>query len=62
MLPKEVQQQYEHKESVYQIGWSHGKEMMSEGQPDFSKGSYYANPQYDDPVDGDSDLVAQCKC
>lgn len=29
--------------SLYSIGWSHGKEQIA-GQPDYSKGSFYANP------------------
>lgn len=31
-------------ESLYSIGWSHGKEQLAVGNPDFAKGSYYANP------------------
>ena len=31
-------------------GWSHGKEKL-EGRPDTSKGSFYANPQFDRPFD-----------
>jgi hypothetical protein len=36
-------------ESYYQVGWSHGKEILSDRttgtrQPDIYKGSYYANP------------------
>ena len=34
-----------------------GKE-KAEGKPDLSKGSYYANPQYDEPV-SDPDLIAK---
>ena len=30
------------------MGWSHGKEHYG-GLPDFSKGSFYANPEIDDP-------------
>lgn len=33
----------------YAIGWSHGKEQFN-GKPDFSKGSFYANPEYDSPL------------
>ena len=33
-------------ESMYSIGWSHGKEMLG-GQPDTAKGSFYAKP-FDD--------------
>jgi len=42
--------------SFYSVGWSHGKEMMSEGKPDLAKGSFYANPLYDRPVD-DEELI-----
>jgi hypothetical protein len=35
--------------SYYSVGWSHGKEVLSTtGQPDWNKGSYYANPLTDD--------------
>ena len=30
----------------YIVGWSHGKEKF-EGKPDYSKGSFYANPVYE---------------
>lgn len=49
-LPEDVKAKYEHPESYYAFGWSHGKERL-QGRPDFSKGSFYANPQYDRPVD-----------
>ena len=32
----------------YSVGWSHGKEHFA-GEPDFSKGSFYANPEIDTP-------------
>jgi len=50
-LPEEIKNKTVHKESFYSFGWSHGKEMMAEGKPDLSKGSYYNNPQYDVPFD-----------
>lgn len=31
-------------ESMFSIGWSHGKEVLSSGQPDTAKGSFYAKP------------------
>lgn len=34
--------------SNYQVGWSHGKEVFADGKPDVAKGSFYANPLYDD--------------
>ena len=36
--------------SKYQTGWSHGKEIF-DGKPDFSKGSFYANPLMITPDD-----------
>jgi isopenicillin N synthase-like dioxygenase len=48
-LPESIKQKYENKESYYSFGWSHGKEMMSAGKPDLSKGSFYNNPTYDQP-------------
>jgi len=50
-LPNEIKLKTEHKESFYSFGWSYGKEMMSKGVPDTSKGSYYANPINDTPFD-----------
>jgi isopenicillin N synthase-like dioxygenase len=35
--------------SKYMFGWSFGKEIVN-GKLDFSKGSFYANPQYDTPT------------
>ena len=40
----------------YRVGWSHGKEKMSEGKFDFAKGSFYANPLHDRPVDDEVSL------
>jgi len=51
-LPDEVKEKYSHPESFYSFGWSHGKEKL-QGVPDKSKGSYYANPQYDRPIEDD---------
>ncbi len=48
-LPEATRAKYEDKGSHYSFGWSHGKEMMSEGRPDLSKGSFYNNPTYDQP-------------
>lgn len=56
-LPDEIKEKYVHKESYYSFGWSHGKEKL-QGKPDVSKGSYYANPQYDKPVE-DPELIAK---
>lgn len=54
-LPDSVKEKYVHASSYYSFGWSHGKEKL-QGKPDLSKGSYYANPQYDKPVD-DEELI-----
>ncbi|KAG2436404.1 hypothetical protein HXX76_006708 [Chlamydomonas incerta] len=49
-LPEDLRRRYEDEESHYSVGWSHGKESLSSGQPDTYKGSYYANPLVDDPL------------
>lgn len=54
-LPDEVKNKYVLAESYYSFGWSHGKEKL-QGMPDYSKGSYYGNPQYDRPVE-DEELI-----
>jgi isopenicillin N synthase-like dioxygenase len=51
VLPEETQSKYEDVKSSYSFGWSMGKEKLEGGKPDLSKGSFYANPQYDKPVD-----------
>lgn len=56
-LPEEIKAKYVDEASKYSFGWSHGKESL-QGVPDASKGSYYANPQYDKPVD-DEDIIAR---
>jgi hypothetical protein len=43
LLPDSVKAKYEHADSLWSFGWSHGKERL-QGRPDFAKGSYYANP------------------
>ena len=55
-LPDAVKAQYEHPISHYQFGWSHGKEQLSQGQPDLAKGSYYANPLHDRPFQAEADM------
>lgn len=57
LLPDEVKEKYVHKESLYSFGWSHGKEKL-QGNFDVSKGSFYANPQYDRPVE-DEEVIKQ---
>ena len=56
-LPDKVKEKYVHEDSFYSFGWSHGKEKL-QGKPDLSKGSFYANPQYDRPID-DEKIIAQ---
>jgi isopenicillin N synthase-like dioxygenase len=57
-LEPEKQRKYEHPQSYYSVGWSHGKESMAKGVPDFSKGSYYFNPIVDRPTE-DAELIAK---
>eukprot|EP00455_Lapot_gusevi_P057131 TRINITY_DN963_c0_g2_i1.p1 TRINITY_DN963_c0_g2~~TRINITY_DN963_c0_g2_i1.p1 ORF type:complete len:390 (+),score=114.52 TRINITY_DN963_c0_g2_i1:72-1172(+) len=57
-LPEEIKAKYEHPQSFYSFGWSHGKESMSKGKPDLSKGSYYANPSIDVPFE-DENLIRE---
>ena len=49
-LDEESKRKLEHPESMYNVGWSHGKEKMGD-EPDFAKGSFYANPMYDKAAD-----------
>ena len=49
-LPDDVKSQYADRTSTYNFGWSHGVEMLANGQPDRYKGSYYANPLLDIPT------------
>ena len=57
-LPEDVKLRYEHVASHYNFGWSHGKETFNR-KPDLAKGSYYANPLFDEPFGSDPDLVAK---
>lgn len=54
-LPANVKEQYEHPQSWFSFGWSHGKEKL-EGHPDVAKGSYYNNPVLDVPTT-DAELI-----
>mmetsp|Transcript_9044 Transcript_9044/g.13545 ORF Transcript_9044/g.13545 Transcript_9044/m.13545 type:complete len:384 (+) Transcript_9044:98-1249(+) len=47
-LDNMTKKKYEHKQSFYSFGWSHGKEKL-QGHPDYSKGSYYNNPLTNTP-------------
>ena len=58
-LSEETKKQYEHPSSTYSFGWSHGKEELTKGKPDWSKGSYYNNPLYDDPFQSQPEMIKQ---
>ncbi len=55
-LPAEARARCEDPESSYNFGWSHGKEALAGGRPDVHKGSYYANPLYNE-VTADPELM-----
>jgi hypothetical protein len=47
--PPESLHKYEDRESLYNVGWSLGKEVLQSGVTDSSKASFYANPLRDTP-------------
>jgi len=47
-LPKESLAKLEDEKSLYNAGWSHGREKLGD-KPDFAKGSFYFNPLCDKP-------------
>lgn len=47
-LPPDALAALEHEPSLYNAGWSHGKEKLGD-KPDFAKGSFYFNPLSDAP-------------
>lgn len=47
-LPKEELSKLEDPKSLYNAGWSHGKEKLGD-KPDYAKGSFYFNPLSDAP-------------
>jgi isopenicillin N synthase-like dioxygenase len=47
-LPENVLQSLEHQESLFNSGWSFGKEKLGD-KPDMKKASFYFNPLSDDP-------------
>ena len=49
LLPSEELTKLELPEVGYAVGWSHGKEKFM-GEPDVSKGSFYANPETNHPL------------
>eukprot|EP00698_Gefionella_okellyi_P004848 TRINITY_DN14482_c0_g1_i1.p1 TRINITY_DN14482_c0_g1~~TRINITY_DN14482_c0_g1_i1.p1 ORF type:complete len:389 (+),score=91.79 TRINITY_DN14482_c0_g1_i1:59-1225(+) len=46
-LPADAKTALEDPESMWNAGWSHGKEKLGD-EPDFAKGSFYNNPLYDE--------------
>ena len=54
-LSSDITNKYEHEKSFFSVGWSHGKELF-QGIPDYSKGSWYANPKIDEPTT-DKELI-----
>lgn len=44
-----LEDQLTDEKSMYNAGWSHGKEQLKKGQPDFHKASFYFNPITDVP-------------
>mmetsp|Transcript_20751 Transcript_20751/g.48185 ORF Transcript_20751/g.48185 Transcript_20751/m.48185 type:complete len:360 (-) Transcript_20751:68-1147(-) len=57
-MPKDTLSKYELESASYCVGWSHGREYFK-GVPDVAKGSFYANPVFDDPTNGDKDVTAK---
>lgn len=57
-LPDAIKKKTETPHAFFQVGWSYGNEKLQGDQPDWAKGSYYANPLIDVPSD-DTDLIAQ---
>jgi len=58
-LDAETKSQLEDAASLFSIGFSHGKEMLSPGKPDVRKMSFYANPLHDElAVDNIEELIA----
>ncbi|CAK4080594.1 unnamed protein product [Aphanomyces euteiches] len=56
-MDEQAKKKYELGEAYYAFGWSHGKESL-QGKPDYSKGSYYNNPRFNQPTD-DTNLMAK---
>lgn len=48
-LPEEELSELESPETLYNTGWSHGKEKLKDGIPDWNKASFYFNPLVDVP-------------
>eukprot|EP01090_Pellita_catalonica_P020611 TRINITY_DN7450_c0_g1_i1.p1 TRINITY_DN7450_c0_g1~~TRINITY_DN7450_c0_g1_i1.p1 ORF type:complete len:396 (+),score=66.68 TRINITY_DN7450_c0_g1_i1:110-1189(+) len=54
-LPEEEQKKLEHEDSMYNVGWSLGKEKIGD-KPDLAKGSYYCNPVFDNAATSEEEL------
>ncbi|CAE7532818.1 unnamed protein product [Symbiodinium natans] len=54
-LPKDVLEKYERADAHYCVGWSHGREKFK-GKADLAKGSFFANPLWDDPAEGNEEV------
>lgn len=48
-LDERQQKLIERPDTCYNVGWSRGRERLRGGDPDWNKGSFYANPLCDDP-------------
>ena len=57
-LPDATKRKTETPHAFFQVGWSYGNEKLQGDQPDWAKGSYYANPLVDVPSD-DANLIAR---
>lgn len=57
-LPTEALARLEQPDTNYCFGWSHGKEKFK-GAPDLAKGSFYANPLFEDAAEGDEEVRAK---
>lgn len=61
ILLQDERKKLEHEPSMYNVGWSHGKEKLGD-TPDFAKGSFYGNPLYDEPGTPVTNASGQCPC
>ena len=57
-LPSKYRSNLINAESYYSVGWSHGKEKLAKDMPDLRKASFYANPIFDDPTNGNGELIS----
>ncbi|KAK9827980.1 hypothetical protein WJX81_004585 [Elliptochloris bilobata] len=57
-LPADITQRLEDPDSLWNIGWSRGREALADGQLDVHKASFYANPLLDCP---DADAIAAAR-